>query len=83
MWRNCAKIVGPRAALIAKLEKPAAIRYLSQILEAADGVMWREAIWAWINASPEAVRACLRMIDARSNGAPANRYRRHRKCWNP
>ena len=65
------KIVGPRAALIAKLEKPAAIRYLSQILEAADGVMVARGDLG-VEMPPEAVPRLQRMIvrEARRAGKP-------------
>lgn len=65
------KLVEGRAAILAKLEKPAAIRYLPQILEAADGVMVARGDLG-VEMPPEAVPRLQRMIvrEARQAGKP-------------
>jgi len=65
------KIVEGRAAILAKLEKPAAIRYLPQILEAADGVMVARGDLG-VEMPPETVPRLQRMIVrmARQSGKP-------------
>ncbi|MDD5587429.1 MAG: pyruvate kinase [Alphaproteobacteria bacterium] len=65
------KLVGQQAAILANLEKPAAIRYLPQILEAADDVMVARGDLG-VEMPPESVPRIQRMIvrDARRVGKP-------------
>jgi len=65
------KITGDRAAVLAKLEKPTAIRYLPQIIEVADGVMVARGDLG-VEMPPEDVPRLQKMIvrEARKAGKP-------------
>jgi pyruvate kinase len=65
------RIAGDRAAVLAKLEKPTAIRYLLPIIEAADGVMVARGDLG-VEMPPEEVPRLQKMIvrEARRAGKP-------------
>jgi pyruvate kinase len=65
------KLTGSRANVLAKLEKPTAIRYLTQIMEAADGVMVARGDLG-VEMPPEDVPRLQKMIvhEARRAGKP-------------
>lgn len=65
------KITGTRANVLAKLEKPTAIRYLTQIMEAADGVMVARGDLG-VELPPENVPRLQKLIvrEARRAGKP-------------
>ncbi len=65
------KITGSRVAILAKLEKPTAIRYLTQILESADGVMVARGDLG-VEMPPEDVPRLQKLIvrEARRAGKP-------------
>lgn len=65
------KLIGDRAAILAKLEKPSAIQYLKPIMEQADGVMVARGDLG-VEMPPEQVPQLQRQIvaEARRQGKP-------------
>ncbi len=74
------KVVAGRAAVLAKIEKPKALEGLSEILDIADALMWRAAIWASSCRSRPCPAARSRSSAPRAR--PANPWSSRPRCSN-
>jgi pyruvate kinase len=71
---------GYRTALMAKIEKPAAVDRLDEIIELADGIMVARGDLG-VELNPEEVPPLQKRIVA-PPGAPASRWWSRRRCSN-